>query len=228
MTTPSRDPGWFFVIQQQPTEPRFGLDVADFSQAAAAANDVERSELAASGQHRRGIAGVVARFDQDGAAGRRQGEVGQELRAPGLHHAATPGAHRHSRKRNDSVKLRSDSCPLPILTFRTFPNTPEVGMPLSFGPARPVVLFPVRLETRFFPQADGSSELRVRVYPDRVHIDSHEPELTADELTWGQHFWEQTWRAANDDERGKSRVAAIGRPLRSAACRVGRRARSNR
>lgn len=24
------DPGWFFVIQQQPTEPRFGLDVADF------------------------------------------------------------------------------------------------------------------------------------------------------------------------------------------------------
>jgi hypothetical protein len=24
------DPGWFFVIQQQPTEPRFGMDVADF------------------------------------------------------------------------------------------------------------------------------------------------------------------------------------------------------
>jgi len=28
---PPNDPnGWFFVIQQQPTEPRFGLDVADF------------------------------------------------------------------------------------------------------------------------------------------------------------------------------------------------------
>jgi hypothetical protein len=26
------DPGWFFVIQEQPTEPRFGLDTADFSQ----------------------------------------------------------------------------------------------------------------------------------------------------------------------------------------------------
>jgi hypothetical protein len=24
------DPGFFFVIQQQPTEPRFGMDVADF------------------------------------------------------------------------------------------------------------------------------------------------------------------------------------------------------
>jgi hypothetical protein len=35
------------------------------------------------------------------------------------------------------------------------PNTAEVGTQLSTGPARPIVLFPVRLETRFFPQADG-------------------------------------------------------------------------
>ena len=95
-------------------------------------------------------------------------------------------------------------------------------MQLSSGPARPVVLFPVRLETRFFPLADGSSELRVRVYPDKVHIDSHEPELTADELTWGRHFWEQTWRAANDEERGKTAWRQIGRPFRSAARRVDR------
>jgi hypothetical protein len=84
------------------------------------------------------------------------------------------------------------------------PNTPELGTELSFGPARPLVLFPVRLETRFFAQADGSSELRVRVYPDQVHIDSHEPGLTAEELTWGRHFWEQSWRAGNDEERRKA------------------------
>ena len=83
-------------------------------------------------------------------------------------------------------------------------KTAEVATPLSVGPARPLVLFPVRLETRFFKLADGSSELRVRVYPDKVHIDSHEPELTADELTWGRHFWEQTWRAATDTERAKT------------------------
>ena len=86
----------------------------------------------------------------------------------------------------------------------TIPNTPEVAMQLSFGPACPLVLFPVRLETRFFALADGSFELRVRVYPDAVHIDTHEPELTADELTWGRHFWEQTWRAASDEERRKT------------------------
>ena len=37
------------------------------------------------------------------------------------------------------------------------PNTPEVAMELSFGPARPLVLFPVRLETRFFAQPEGGS-----------------------------------------------------------------------
>jgi len=77
-------------------------------------------------------------------------------------------------------------------------------MRLSADPAPPIVLFPVRLETRFFAQPDGSSELRVRVYPDKVQIDTHEPELTTDEVTWGQHFWEESWRAGNDEERKKA------------------------
>ena len=94
--------------------------------------------------------------------------------------------------------------PTPNPDIPNIPNTPEVGMQLSSGPAQPLVLFPVRLETRFFLLADGSSELRVRVYPDKVHMDCHEPGLTADELTWGQHFWEQTWRAVNDIERRKA------------------------
>lgn len=34
---PHKPEGWFFVIQQQPTEPRFGLDVADFEKADAPA-----------------------------------------------------------------------------------------------------------------------------------------------------------------------------------------------
>src|SRR6478609_8173195 len=65
---------------------------------------------------------------------------------------------------------------------------------------RPLALFPVRLETRFFPQPDGSSELRVRVYPDRIHIDSHETELTTAEVTWGKHYWTQVWRAGKDTQ----------------------------
>src|SRR4030095_12880179 len=63
---------------------------------------------------------------------------------------------------------------------------------------RPLSLSPVRLETRFFAQPDRSSELRVRVYPDRIHIDSHETALTPAEKTWGEHYWTQVWRAGND------------------------------
>jgi hypothetical protein len=92
----------------------------------------------------------------------------------------------------------------PNILIPNIPNTPEVATELSFAPGRPVVLFPVRLETRFFTMPDASSELRVRIYPDTVHIDSHEPELTSEEQLWGRHFWEETWRAASDEERAKS------------------------
>jgi hypothetical protein len=106
------------------------------------------------------------------------------------------------------------------------PLTDAVKPSLAAGPARPLVLFPVRLETRFFALADGGSELRVRVYPDTVHIDTHEPPLTPEEVSWGQHFWTQTWKAANDQERlkaawrqladrfGSTRAAWVARALR--------------
>lgn len=63
---------------------------------------------------------------------------------------------------------------------------------------QPIVLLPVRLETRFVTTA-GRAELLIRVYPDDIHVDSHEPELTADEVEWGRHFWAETWRAGAAD-----------------------------
>ena len=95
--------------------------------------------------------------------------------------------------------MRTDNPDIPNIL-----NSPALGMQLSSGAAVPLVLFPVKLETRFFPLADGNSELRVRVYPDTAHIDTHEPALTAEEVTWGQHFWTQTWRAGNNEERSKA------------------------
>jgi hypothetical protein len=84
---------------------------------------------------------------------------------------------------------------------------------------RPLVLLPVRLETRFFGQ-----ELRVRIFPDRIHVDTHEPELTADELEWGKHFHTLVWNAKTDDARkeawrqladrfGAERAAWVARQL---------------
>lgn len=85
------------------------------------------------------------------------------------------------------------------------PNSPAVDVKLSAGPAS-LVLFPVRLETRFFTVADGSSELRVRVYPDTIHVDTHEPALTPEEVIWGKNFWSQT---ANDDALNKAAWAQL-------------------
>jgi hypothetical protein len=62
------------------------------------------------------------------------------------------------------------------------------------GAELPIALLPVRLETRFVTR-NGAAELLVRVYPDEIHVDTHEPGLTADELLWGQTFREQTWQA---------------------------------
>jgi hypothetical protein len=56
----------------------------------------------------------------------------------------------------------------------------------------PVALLPVRMETRFGTQ-DGAPCLRVRVYPDEIAADGHEPELTADETTAGETYWARAW-----------------------------------
>ena len=79
----------------------------------------------------------------------------------------------------------------------------------------PVALLPVRLETRF---AADRSNLRIRVYPEPIHKDDHEPELTDAELAAGQEYWRTRWGAATDAELARAawqRIAARSRPPRA-------------
>ncbi len=71
----------------------------------------------------------------------------------------------------------------------------------------PILLFPVRLETRFLPTNNGVSnaasgfDLLIRVFPDEATVVQHEPVLTEDEVTKGKTFWLETWKAT--DEAGR-------------------------
>lgn len=64
----------------------------------------------------------------------------------------------------------------------------------------PIAFFPVRIETRFRRGESGTGgELRVRLYPDGMLADQHEPLLTLSEVQAGQEYWRRAW--SDGDER---------------------------
>lgn len=117
--------------------------------------------------------------------------------------------------------------PVPDTRFTLPLTNPEIASRMLCPGNAPLVLLPVRLETRFFPLADGGKELRVRVYPDKIHVDTHHPELTTDERISGTQYWNQDWTAGDEaaradawrvlaDRFGAARAAWIARVLRPA------------
>ena len=77
----------------------------------------------------------------------------------------------------------------------------------------PLLLLPVNVETRFMDPSPGKSELWVRIYPDQIAIDTHEPELTAQEVADGSDYWTQVWRAG----KTPASVESLQAPWRSLA-----------
>src|SRR5262245_26653391 len=79
------------------------------------------------------------------------------------------------------------------------PTPSDAVAPQTLCPSNvPLVLLPVRLGTRFCSLAGGVTDLRVRIYPDKIHVDTHHLELTTDERTWGTRYWQQDWLAGDD------------------------------
>ncbi|HEU4399520.1 MAG TPA: hypothetical protein VFU54_17000 [Actinomycetota bacterium] len=64
------------------------------------------------------------------------------------------------------------------------------------GPAAgtPLVLLPLRLQARWLD--DG---LHVRIYPDELGVDTHDPTLTAEESRWAEHYWQVRSGAVEGD-----------------------------
>ena len=62
----------------------------------------------------------------------------------------------------------------------------------------PIVLLPVRIETRWF---NSGNELRIRIFPDQIHADAHEPELTAAERDAGMVYWKAVFASPDPKKR---------------------------
>lgn len=63
----------------------------------------------------------------------------------------------------------------------------------------PVLLLPVRLETRFYTQPPPA-RLKIRIFPDQLMIDDHDERLSEAEYKLGQQFWVRLEREKNEPE----------------------------
>ncbi len=69
----------------------------------------------------------------------------------------------------------------------------------------PILLFPVRLETRFVARGDAGKDLLVRIFPDECSVDAFEPDLSTAEVQNLRRYWCGIWKAGGDE--GLARAA---------------------
>nr|WP_168504518.1 hypothetical protein [Streptomyces sp. S1D4-11]QIY93189.1 hypothetical protein HEP87_01980 [Streptomyces sp. S1D4-11] len=68
----------------------------------------------------------------------------------------------------------------------------------------PLLLLPLRLETVYRNAGEAALELRIRAYPDEIHVDSHEPALTPAERIAAEAYWREVWAAGPNQQRRKA------------------------
>ena len=63
--------------------------------------------------------------------------------------------------------------------------------------------------------AAHASEVRIRVYPDALHVHTHEPELTDEEVERAQRYWLDRWQTS-DSALAWHTLAGQVKPVRAA------------
>lgn len=76
----------------------------------------------------------------------------------------------------------------------------------------PVLLLPLRLETRYLKNEDDKTkyDLWIRIYPDDIWVSAHEPRLTQTEFSAGQAYWEQV-NGASDEKKKRGAWRELAR-----------------
>jgi hypothetical protein len=76
----------------------------------------------------------------------------------------------------------------------------------------PILLFPVRLETRFVSVGERVSrkQLLVRIYPDDCLVDTFDPDLSESEVKNLRRYWCNIWSAGQDELRERAAWRELG------------------
>lgn len=105
----------------------------------------------------------------------------------------------------DAVAAAGADLTAAIETLYRAAERDDIDPTTLYADTHPAALLPVRVETRYSPDA---TDLLVRIYPDDVHVDTHEAALTGDEETHGRRFWRRLWTAATGTGGGGGGYAA--------------------
>lgn len=135
-------------------------------------------------------AALAARAGAPGTtpASRTPGTASPGRPAPGSRGApaAGPSPAQPATTARAQVQAASDALNRAVAGFLGRDPAADVG---RLDARYPIALFPVRVETRF--DRSGPA-LLIRVYPDEILADAHEPGLTAEEQAMGAQFWQES------------------------------------
>ncbi len=178
-------------------------DIAALAAARAEARDLEAQSRAAGARLR----AAEAQLERLVASGAPPARIEAALRRV----EALSNARDEITGRLEEVRARIQELADRIATA----DGPEAAV-ASLDGGLPVALLPLRIETRF---ADAGTTLRIRVFPDQVHVDAHEPELTEDERAAGRAYWERRWPAPDDADVAGAAWAAVAAGRRATRAR---------
>lgn len=113
-------------------------------------------------------------------------------------HASKRLSTMHRERQTLSVSVAKHigelSRPTAIGVVRDAQPQPEDDPVRALSGQYPVLMLPVRLETRVAKQRGVQDRLLVRIYPDLAHVDLDADRLTDDERKAGQAYWSQIWK----------------------------------
>jgi hypothetical protein len=112
--------------------------------------------------------------------------------------AAVKAAQNELKRANGREQRAAGAFRKETQRFATLTRDP-IGAVTALDVALPLLLMPLRLETRFI-----GGELLVRVYPDEWAIDTFETDPTDNEARSLQQFWEDFWIAGTDEPAARS------------------------